>query len=276
MATDYSKLSDEELKKLAGIPTDTKKVEKPTAPEPAPKPDVSKMSDAELMAVAGVKPSVAKSLLEKAGEKIVEVGRTLDSYTGAPTRAAVGSLLQGEGLLGAVRRGYSQIGQDPSRPLNANDPRGPRAPTGEELVDMSGAKLSSVGPMLRIPVNTSDLALPPGVKVRDEDKYVSIELPSARTVAGTVAEVALDPTNVLPVGKVLSAAGKGVGLAADAVKAGGRAAIEAAKEIPAVKAVGNVIEGSKAALNKISNPTIAKDFDEFVQIAEKNGIDPSL
>lgn len=262
MAEDYSKLSDEELIRLAS--------------KPAPVADYSKMSDEQLISIANAH-AQEKGMLQQAGEAVLggvaKVGKAYDSVFGAPTRAAIGAIQEGQGLSGAVSRYLSQFGEDPTRADDPSSPWGRRAPTGAEIVDKTGVGLSKVGPSLRIPVMPGQVTLAEGAKPINS---VDMELPSARDAAGFVVDVAADPTNILPVSKMLGAAGRGVGKVAELAKGMTETAVAPIKELAAAKAAKTVIEGGKSAFDKLLNPTISPDWAEYQAIAEKNGIDPKL
>ncbi len=280
---DLSKLSDDELRKLAGQP-------KPTAVKPS---DLSKLSDDDLRRVAaGVDvPGVtvdtsreeAPGILSRVGSAalggVVKAGNMIDSVTGAPVRAAIGAVQDGQGLLGAVRRYGSQFAEDPSRALRADDPAGPRAPTGGEIVDKTGLGLSKVGPSVSLPAFTSGQARAVGAPELNE--RVSVELPSARDVAGAAVDVLADPTNVIPVGKIAQMAGKGleaVGVATKVAKAGDtlaervRVATAGLRDAPVIKAAASTKEEVSNYLDQIFNPKQAADWDSLRAVAEKNGI----
>lgn len=266
MATDLSKLSDDELSKIAGgAPAASPSM------RPAPPKDVSALSTEALQKIAfGTAPKEEelgedKSVGRQALDGVVEVGKAIDSYTGAPTRSAIGAVQDGGGFMDAVGTFADRFGSDPAL-----------APTGKEIALKAG-----------IP----DVSLNAGTKGTYTSHKEGITIPISEDDAPTLAGVAgfgvdvlADPTNVIPVGAAVKFAGKGTTKAANAVGKGlARGTIKAVDAIgdakAATKAIDVVSDSAKSAtqaLGKIFSPKRADDFDDFARIAKNNGIDPAI
>ena len=261
---DYTQMSDEELMKIAGVTPD--QVDQPSQPA-APQVDYSKMSDEDLMKIVTGGELEETTIGQRVLQGVADVGEFIDTYTGAPARAAIQEfkdvLTMPRGLAtapgipqgfpqltkAAVRGGakfIDQFGEDPAL-----------APTGKQIAaDLGASTEETIG----LPFTDTKLS-PAGV-------------------AGFGIDVIADPTNIIPVAAPAKLLAKGT-------KATGKAALRgsaAAAGFAARKAgLGGAIDvtrqtavGAKAALNKLFKPTVAEDFAELSEIAAKNGIDPKM
>lgn len=201
------------------------------------------------------------SLLSKAGDVVARFGQAVDSYTGAPTRAAIGAMQDGRSPLSAFT---SQWGESPSK-----------APSGPEIMVKAGVDNQPIvisadqqrkfdqmnNPGLYASLNKA------GVEYQDK------ELPSKASALGTLVNLGADWTNAIPAVGMLKNVGRGA-------KAGAEVALDATKALAKTTRAGEAIvdtaKATKDALANVFKPTQAKDFGEFVEIAQKNGIDPSL
>ncbi len=254
--TDFSKLSDAELMAIvkAGPPK-----------EKAPSVDVTKLSDDDLQKIVKAgppKPVEQPGLASRAVGAVQSGIETVDAYTMAPLRAAVGSLQDGGSAQDAILRGLKVWGEDQTKPEIR--PGIPRAPTSKEIATKAGLSDKSLG-RLRIPV----------IPTRDET--IDIDLPSPAGMAGFVGDVALDPTNLIPLGVAAKFAGKGiktaVGPLATAAKAAASPITRRLEGSAVDKAAKLLIEGGEAALDAHLKPSQAPDWDRLKSIAEANGID---
>lgn len=208
-------------------------------------------------------PGEEQGLLSRAWDKtksgIVATGEAIDRYSGAPSRAAFNAALSMENPFSAFS---SQFGKDPKL-----------APTGQEIAE------NKLGFEDKARFKTEDeLNLEADMMGRP---FSPVTMPSSQ--AGLVVDTGADVTNVLPFG----AAAKGTGMAAGiAAKGAGKAVKGAAKAVDAItgtelltKSLGTIGEGVEKTvglLNKVVSPKQAADFTKKVDIAKKNGIDPSL
>jgi hypothetical protein len=207
--------------------------------------------------------------LDSALQTAVKVGETIDSYTGAPMRAAIGAAQDAKNPITAFT---SQFGEDPNK-----------APTGKQIAQKAGVPNTSLSDVIPGAFTDNDQEASEWLKFK---KGGAADI-SASGAAGLAMDIAADPTLILPVGQIAKGVGKGVELGAKgAVMAGGAAAdltLAGAKQLPGAKTVGTTLdivkEGSKntaEALKTMFAPKVSADYSDLVKIAEKNGIDPKL
>lgn len=225
-------------------------------------------------------PSMADSIIQG----ISDVGSAIDSYTGAPARAAIGAIQKRENPITAA---YNQFGEDPSL-----------APTGKDIATQAGIDDSSpIGSFAlkdvarqvgrSVPVVGDILAPAMESVVGSTDLGRKTFSPTAADVSGAAIDFAADPTLLIPTGVIA----RGANVAGKTASAGARAATGAAASVAkATPILGDAIKigentasilresakNTTAALSKMFNPTIAGDFKDFVKIAEKNGISREL
>ena len=195
----------------------------------------------------------AKEVGAGALETVGEVGQFVDRYTGAPTRAAIGSL----------QEDVMEPGRAASAAFDAfGNPDQTQVPTGKDIAAKAGLSKESM----------FDLPLIGGV--------------SPAGVAGLGVDVVADPTNIIPIGagaklmaKGAKAGAKGTAKAAKGMIKGGAKVADVAT---GTKGIGNVVEktfesagDATDAMKTYFTPKRALDYDEMAAIATKNGIDPS-
>jgi hypothetical protein len=211
-------------------------------------------------------------------DTISKVGNKIDSYTGAPTRAAIGAIQDGENPIKAFGK---QFGNDPET-----------APTGKQIAQKAGV---SSKPLFNVDDDYLD-------ELEMQDPRAAATLRGVKAVGdiprdtalGVAVDVAADPTLLVPFGKVGTLAKGGAQLAGrGALKAGvagAELAARGAKALPgaekaavAAEKVGTVFDIAKdtaknttEALKTMFKPTVAEDFKDLSSIAQKNGIDPKL
>lgn len=201
----------------------------------------------ELMALeAEFAPSVVEenpqqnSIFESALETLGAVGNAIDSYTGAPVRQLVGSLVDGEGVGQAALKSFNQIGEDPHL-----------APTGKEIVQNLGVTEE----------NTFKYA--PDILGFGADMLLDVTnlLPFVG-VAGQAAKKGVKGATAL---KGSANASKIDDAARFTKVAGstGEAAVESTKN-------------AAKQLKKLFSPDIAPDFNELSEIAAKHNIPKGL
>jgi hypothetical protein len=184
--------------------------------------------------------------LKKAGrsalESAIEVGEFIDKYTGAPTRAAIEKLQEGE-FTGSLKAFGEQFGEDPAL-----------APTGKEIAVKAGLS----------PKESIDL--PVFGKV------------SPAGIAGLGIDITADPTNIIPLGAAAKLGTRAIGktakgtlsLAKKGIAKGSAAAIRSAR------AKSPYFDEVSKAISLKFKPQRAPDFGELVDIAKKNKIDPEV
>ena len=188
----------------------------------------------EAQTLTGQLKQAGRSALESA----VEVGEFIDKYTGAPSRAAFEAFQKGEPFQ-APGRFVEQFGEDPSL-----------APTGKELATRAGLSTQE------------DINLP------------LIGDVSPAGIGGLALDIALDPTNIIPIGAGAKLLGKGGKASLNLAKRGIAKGSATATRLLRKKSrlADEVIE----ALSLKFKPQRAVDFEEMVNIAQKNGIDPEI
>jgi hypothetical protein len=273
-------LSDDDLASLASG--------KPIAPK-APAVSLDDLSDDELEQLAGHKPLEQPGLLEKIGKGALDAavwaGKKYDSYTGAPSRAAIAAYQDGQNPLQAFSKqfgadqskapvGYDMAGK--STPIPFTDASLPPA-SDEPLASFTGEQAMAAAPLVLGPLGLLGPIARPFMPQSFKDRVFQ---PSARDLIGTAIDVGADPTNLIPAVDMVKGALKGASVTAKGALSAGRAGLELLPAGTAVAkgldAVGEAPRAVSQALNKILKPTQAADFPAMQAIAVKNGIDPSL
>lgn len=185
-------------------------------------------------------------ILNNVGNAISSIGNAVDSYTGAPTRAAANALISGNNPISAFT---GQFGEDPSL-----------APTGKEIAKKMG-----------IDDTTGNVITNPKTGI------TSRTTKSDADIAGFGADIALDWTNALPFVNVSKLPGKTLkalkGSAAAADTMAGTKFVKTGEAIAnTAEATAKATRESKLQLSKLFKPDIAPDFKETKKILEANGI----
>lgn len=188
-----------------------------------------------------------EGLISQIGGGLAKVARTIDSYSGAPTRAALDAAVSGNNPVPAFAH---QFGEDPSN-----------APTGESIARKIGIPNRPI-----FPGNVAGYGVAKGgdtMSPPDTSKN-----PTMSGVAGLGIDMAADPINYIPVGK-LAEAGVG-GLARVSGKA--TDAVGAASRWAGVKALSNMggvsPENIKEYLNFSDRINSAKSVDQLKEISD--------
>lgn len=190
-------------------------------------------------------PGIGQQILEGVGA----AGEFIDKYTGAPTRAAIGAVQEGEGLGGAAEAFGEQFGEDPGL-----------APTGEDIAKRAGLSDEALAPGVS-PTEAGIQALQSGGSMGDAAMAIGnrfLEAPwsahpatqlaaqsSPAEIAGLGIDIAADPTNVVPVGPLAKVAAKGARGGVRGLRAaGGTAAKLGEKGVTGLtKKVGSLMTG---------------------------------
>jgi hypothetical protein len=198
------------------------------------------------------------------GDYVAPVGRFVDKYTGAPTRAAIGAVQEEKNPITAFT---SQIGQDPEK-----------APTGKELVQ----RTESLPSFMKSETPLSDVI--PSLYSDTGREWTKLKRgglldPTPVGAAGLLVDIAADPTNLISgaaisrgVSKlakpVVTGAAKAGAVAADVVT--GTKTFSRAGEI-----LGDIGQTTRRTVKSFMKPEVSKDFNKIAEIARKNGIDPA-
>lgn len=208
-------------------------------------------------------------VLSKMGTAVLDgveaVADKLDSYGGAPTRAAIDAGLDGRNPISAFT---GQFGEDPAL-----------APTPKEVLVKAGMSDVARPGLTGQQQMEHDKKYNPNIydqKMRNGE-YQDNPGASPADIAAIPFGAAADVTNLLGVGAVrqgIKAGAKGLSkLALNTVKA---TVPGAAKTSATVAAVADAAASSSAAIKKMFSPVVAKDFKEFKAIAKRHGIDEKL
>jgi hypothetical protein len=201
-----------------------------------------------------------KGVLEELGsdalELVTDLGETIDTYTGAPARAAVHAAQVGENPLSAFG---NQFGEDPSK-----------APTGKEIAQKMGVSDSSLSDLFPNLYTDDDEEANEWFKFK---KGGAADI-SASGAAGLGYDLILDPT------LLASPLLKGISKGAKFLK--GSNNIDKAQAIKNPTVLGNtseaIVENTDEArniLNQVLNPKRSKNADRLLEIARGNKIDPN-
>lgn len=167
-------------------------------------------------------PGFIDRALSTAGNALVSASRFVDSFAGAPTRAAVGAAQEGRNPIGAF---VGQLGDNPDL-----------APSGQEIVKRMGVPDKST------PASMTQRMLPSGAVLPAYNTNPSETL-------GLAAEVALDPLNLIGTGaisKTARGAGKGLSAASEAAAKAARPFRQSAKATQAQSAKATASAGAEA------------------------------
>lgn len=188
-----------------------------------------------------------EGLLTQAGKGLAAVARKIDSYSGAPTRAALDAAVSGNNPVPAFAH---QFGEDPSS-----------APTGESIARKIGIP--------NTPIFSGNVA---GVGIAKGGDPMSgpdtSKNPTMSGTAGLAIDVGADPINYLPVGKAAEA---GMGAVA---KVAGKASEYAgsASRWAGVKALSNMggvsPENIKEYLNFSDRINSAKSVEQLKEVSD--------
>lgn len=198
-------------------------------------------------------PGILKTIGKKALDTVIAVGNTVDSYTGAPVRSAIGAIQNDQSPLQAY---VKQFGKDPGL-----------APTGKQIAEKAGF---SAEDKYKIPFSYISPGLP------------DVEFSPAGAV-GLAVDIGADPTNVIPVGAAAKMGARlGVKGGIEAARLGAKGTALGIDVITGAKAGAKTLEyaGEKAdqvrkVIENYFKPTRADDFEKLFAIAQKNGIDTS-
>lgn len=194
-----------------------------------------------------------QGIISTIGDGVVAAGKFVDSYTGAPTRAALNAGINGNNPISAFGQ---QFGEDPSS-----------APTGKEIATNMGFD-NTTGNVYTNPKT--------GITSRSETSNAG--------VVGLGIDLGADISNFVPAGAIVKGVAKGGLKVASKVPGfalkGSVAAIDLASGTSHAsniaettsKYIDRVVESTKSHFN----PKVAEDFGSFTDIAKANGIDPSI
>lgn len=251
----------QELKVLQGMDAQTR------APAQGRTPGLTLEEEQELALLTGDMGQTEEGgILSSIGSGIVKAGEFIDSYSGAPTRAALGAAVTGNNPLTAFGE---QFGEDPKL-----------APTGKEIARVIGF---SPDPLSSRPVPVEGAHGRIITDPKTGGPLMKQEVSPAGMV-GTIIDIGADVSNFIPVGMVVKAGAKGTtnalkaagkfalkgSVAAADIATGTKVASESAETVS--KYIDRVVNSTKSRFN----PKQAPDFETYTEIAKKNNIDPSI
>lgn len=270
---DMSKLSDAELEAIASSKT---------GPQEDVKKQVSAMTDKELEDIVAQNPYVAQEKTKSESplvDYIVKAGKLIDSYTGAPGRAAIGAAEDAKNPISAFA---NQWGEDPDK-----------APTGKQIAIKAGVPDRTELLRSSEEQQAFDEKFNPGLAASRKQigkPWEDVRSLSPAEAAGLGLDLAIDPTLAVPVGTVARLGAKGIGATAKGavsgakliaratgrgIEAAGRALGVADEAAAITQSTKGAVEATGKVISNLLNPTISKDFGKLKEIALKNGIDPS-
>jgi hypothetical protein len=209
-------------------------------------------------------------LFQSALNGVAKVGNAIDSYTGAPTRAAISAAQDGNNPISAFG---SQFGADPSK-----------APTGYDIVKKAGLSDIHYAGMTAEQQKAFDdqnNRVNPGVPSKPLSAYKDAQSWSPAQVGGVAMDFAADPTLAIPAIGMLkktelgAKAAQVVGETAGRVSSGAADALKAVAEKAAVNATGATgKQASKFADNagrELLDRGIVQFGDSQAKIADRAG-----
>ena len=220
-------------------------------------------------------PSSEPGFLEK---YIAPVGRFVDKYTGAPTRAAVDATIDSKNPLTAFTNQFGDLPEN--------------APTGRDIAKKLGVgetRPSDVNPSLYKDGRGTNLVrgLLTAGRLGFLSPMVNLEKggamdPPASQVVGLGVDIGADWTNAVPGALALKGAAKTTGAAAKGLIKGTAKAAPVAVDIAtgtkaaskAVEAGAEVASAVKNQFDEMTKPALAADWGKHVQTAKANGINP--
>ncbi len=211
-----------------------------------------------------------RKLGEGALDAFVALGNEIDKVGGAPTRVAIGTLIddfnQGKDISLQKAGGafVEQFGQDPSK-----------APTGKDIakkVGVTEASLSDAFPGF-FSKKGEEGKLPFGLKL---EKGGLLDI-SGEGAAGLAIDITADPLNLIPVGSAAKFLGRTVGKATGKVaKSLGHVAKKATGTEEVIDVTGKALKKEALDIAKTLNPKVAPDLNKLMFVARKNGVDLDL
>lgn len=177
------------------------------------------------------------SLLGAAGKGLLgvagAVGSFVDRFTGAPTRAGIGAIQDGKGIMGAIPAATEQFGADPEL-----------APTGKQIAQKAGVPDTALSEKMPYMYSEDGHGL--------TMKKGGMLDPTASGAAGLVVDVAADPTNIIPGRAIVGAGGKGL--------------LKGAKLAEEIPVIGKAVSKAKNAAKEMS---VAKVASTLTGVPEK-------
>jgi hypothetical protein len=250
---------------------DPNKVKVLSTPEPtaAPKLNIANLDQSKVKVISeGV--DEEKGFWSQLGQDtlsgVAAVGNFVDSYAGAPTRAAIGNLQ--DSAIRGQKLGPDTLGDQPTQ--NAGVGLGDLYESGKAFVNQFGENpdLAPTG---------KDIATKAGLSTKENIVITPYMDPvSPAGIAGFLLDLGADPTNAIPGATVAKMAGKAaVKTGGIALKSSAKAAELAGRVVGAGRAVDVAKEVGKAttdSLNRLIKPAQAEDWAELAKIGEENGL----
>lgn len=197
--------------------------------------------------------SESSGLLSSALEKVAAVGKAIDSYTGAPTRAAVSAAQKGENPIPAFSK---QFGEDPGI-----------APTGKDIAMKAGLSDQGTVSMTAADRQAFDEKHNPGfanAMKKAGIKYEDLQSPSPAAVAGVGVDLGADVTNLIPTIGALKSL-KGAEAASESTKVAAKSGL--------IDAMANKLKATAEDLAVNSTGATSKQASTFADDAGRQLLD---
>jgi hypothetical protein len=227
-------------------------------------------------------------LLKRIGTGVLQgaatAGKFVDSYTGAPTRAAVGAAIDGKNPFGA---GWDQLGEDPSK-----------APTGKDIALKVGVSDEHRPGMTTAQQMEYDQKYAPNdFAIRSKNGFYKDQSPrfSNADLVGAAGDVGLDYTNLIPgafilktgmkaTGEGLKGMGRvgaaGVGKIAELAAPTATKALQATEDVLTSSKLGSIAvdtaKTTKRQLESFFSPKQVENYADTESFLTRKGIDPTL
>jgi len=214
-------------------------------------------------------PSALKQFGAKALGKVAEAAEWFDARTGAPSRKAIGVLQEDfTDVPGAWEAAKQQYGAPTQL-----------APTGKQLSIRAGVPTTSL----------SEVA--PGMFSDTGEEWLKFRKGgfadvSPAGVTGLVTDITADPTNLIPVGKLLKGGKaatqelvgfiRGVGKELPEAARVAKVASQMASEPGVYQTVKNAVQDTAKSVEKLVKPGISPTWEHYRGVAVKHGIDPAI
>lgn len=213
-----------------------------------------------------------QSITGKILSGVEAIGKGVDKYTGgASTRAFLDQALRTTPEFGKPAPGWSNLSEGAEAAKKVFTEPGYEAPTGKEIAhnrlgfsDQSAVTIPHYAFGNELPEAQKQALKAQGKYEPALDRYQvgTQESASPAGVVGTGIDLAANPTNFIPVGKII---GKGTEALGSIAKAGLRA-------LPGAETTEAITKNTSNIIKDIFKPTQSKDLPEYLNILKENNI----